>query len=153
MAERLGPVLVDALTWQEVAAAGLDEPTRVRVLTYLPDGKTLAFGSDDHRVRLWHLNPRRHSPALKGHSPKEAWDVAFSPDGTTLATSGDDGLVRFWDPATGREARTKLKGARVAGHRDRLVARWHDPRQRRLGPHGAYLGRGVRQARQGARGT
>ena len=78
-------------------------------MTYLPDGKTLAFGSRDRRIRLWRLNPPSDPPAPRGHGPAEAWSVAFSPDGRSLATSGDDHFVRLWQPDSGAE-RAILKG-------------------------------------------
>jgi WD40 repeat protein len=108
-AGREGPSLVDPFAGQERLAYGLGSPTHVSAMTYLPDGKTLAFGSRDRRIRLWRLNPPHDPPAPRGHGPAEAWSVAFSPDGRTLATSGDDHVVRLWQPDSGA-ARAVLKG-------------------------------------------
>jgi WD40 repeat protein len=70
-----------------------------------PDGATLALGTEDHRVRVWHRRPSQRVISIEGHSPNEAWDVAFAPDGQTIASGGDDHMIRLWDAATGREKR------------------------------------------------
>ena len=103
VAGRPGPYAVDSQTWRENAASGPMPPVQVSAIHYLPDGKTVAFVSPDHRIRLWHLDPAPDRPALRGHAPFEAWAVAFSPDSRTLATSGDDHLIRLWNPDTGAE--------------------------------------------------
>jgi WD40 repeat protein/serine/threonine protein kinase/tetratricopeptide (TPR) repeat protein len=59
-----------------------------------PDGKTLAFGTEERTVKLWdrgkgHLRTYGHL--------KEVWCVAFSPDGKVIATGTDDGQVHIWD--------------------------------------------------------
>jgi eukaryotic-like serine/threonine-protein kinase len=78
----------------------------LRTMAFAPDGASLAIGSTDHKLLLWHLN-RPHGPqVLRGHSPKEAWSLAFSPDGHMLASGGDDHLVRLLDVQTGRETAT-----------------------------------------------
>jgi eukaryotic-like serine/threonine-protein kinase len=111
-AGRQGPSLVDPVSGQDRLAYGLGSPIHVSSMTYLPDGKTLAFGSRDRRIRLWRLDPPHDPPAPRGHGPAEAWSVAFSPDPGApgpLATSGDDHFVRLWQPDSGA-ARAVLKG-------------------------------------------
>ncbi len=108
-AGRQGPSLVDPVSGQERLAYRLGSPIHVSAMTYLPDGKTLAFGSRDCRIRLWCLNPPPDPPAPRGHGPAEAWSVAFSPDGRSLATTGDDHVVRLWQPDSGA-VRAVLKG-------------------------------------------
>jgi WD40 repeat protein/tRNA A-37 threonylcarbamoyl transferase component Bud32 len=98
---RQGPSLVDPVSDQERLEYMLGSPIHVSSMIYLPDGKTLAFGSRDCRIRLWRLNPLPDPPAPRGHGPAEAWSVAFSPGGRTLATSGDDHLIRLWNSPSG----------------------------------------------------
>lgn len=72
---------------------------RVKSLSFSPDDRTLATGSWDTTVRLWHVPSAQEITALRAHHGKvEA--VAFSPDGTVLATGGqrdaDQGEVFLW---------------------------------------------------------
>jgi WD40 repeat protein len=82
----------------------LDQPVTVHTNNvtsgaFLPDGRTLASGSNDRTVRLWNVsNPAHPTPLgqpLTGHTN---WvnAVAFSPDGHTLATGSNDHTVRLW---------------------------------------------------------
>jgi WD40 repeat protein len=72
---------------------------RVKSLSFSPDDRTLASGSWDTTVRLWHVPSAQEIAALRAHHGRvEA--VAFSPDGTVLATGGqrdaDHGEVFLW---------------------------------------------------------
>jgi WD40 repeat protein len=107
-------------------------------IAYSADGKLLAAGGADNRIRLIDAATGKELRRLAGHqtrtfSPprdkKSAFDVlvgsvgkgnvttvAFSPDGKTLASGGWDDMVLLWDVATGKELR-KLDAHRA------LVAR------------------------------
>ncbi len=89
----------------------------VESVTFSPDGKTLASGSDDHAVRLWDIStPTRAHPLgdpLTGHT-EGVGAVAFSPDGRTLASGSDDHTVRLWD--TSDPTRPRLLGDPLTGH-------------------------------------
>ena len=64
-----------------------------------PDGQLLASASDDHTVKLWHLQSCRLISTLSLHTD-EAWSVAFSPDGSTLVTGGKDAVLGVWSLPT-----------------------------------------------------
>lgn len=82
----------------------------VNSVSFSPNGKIIATGSDDHTVRLWDVTTRRQIGApLTGHTNRVS-SVAFSPDGKTLATSSNDHTVRLWNVATHRQINSSLEG-------------------------------------------
>ncbi|HEY7158727.1 MAG TPA: WD40 repeat domain-containing protein [Gemmataceae bacterium] len=79
----------------------------VQGLAFSPDGKTLASGGRDGKVKLWDVATGKNTAEFQAHSRDARGargmvaGVAFSPNGKTLATCGDDRTVRLWDVATG----------------------------------------------------
>jgi WD40 repeat protein len=76
-------------------------------VSWSPDGRTLATGYSDERVRLWDSKPRT-SPAqmvllrtFLGHG-SEVTSVAWSPDGKRLASASSDKTVKLWDAESGK---------------------------------------------------
>lgn len=80
----------------------LDGGGPLRPLQISHDGRLVAAGGDDGRVRLWtmdevlRLGPRATPRLLAGHGASVA-SLAFSPDDTRLATAGRDRVARVWD--------------------------------------------------------
>jgi WD40 repeat protein len=77
----------------------------VNSVTFSPDGKTLASGSQDMRIKLFDVATGRELRTLAGHL-EEVESVAFSVDGKILASGSRDETLRLWDVATGRNLRT-----------------------------------------------
>jgi WD40 repeat protein len=77
-----------------------------------PDDETLASGSSDGTISLWHVDSKQTFGEPFTHKVPTpslvAPNLAFSPDGETLASGFSDGTIFLWEIATG--ARTKLTG-------------------------------------------
>jgi len=72
----------------------------LHVLACSPDGKLLAGGGGDNRIRLWEASTGVIHSFLEGQKGKVA-AAAFSPDGKTLASASDvDGMVWLWNVET-----------------------------------------------------
>jgi WD40 repeat protein len=91
------------LCHQDVATMRHSET--VNAVAYSPDGRLIASGSSDGRLKLWDTATFHEIRSLVGHS---GWvlSVAFSPDGTRLASGSTDHTVRLWDTATGKTTQT-----------------------------------------------
>jgi WD40 repeat protein len=69
----------------------------VNAMAFSPDGRILACGGADGRVRLWNVSSRRLLGTLTGQG-KSIKAAAFSADGSLLATADGDGVV-LWNTA------------------------------------------------------
>ena len=76
----------------------------VTSLLFSPDGRTLAAGSSQGRVRLWDLAEGTSTAAPASGHEHGVQALSFSPDGATLA-SGSSNRVNLWDVERGATIR------------------------------------------------
>ena len=84
-----------------------------RALAFSPDGRVLATGGDDGRLRLWDFASGKELASTLAHRG-EIGLVIFRPDGRSLASCGSiDGAVRLWSADGLRPRGEFLSGTRV----------------------------------------
>ncbi|MCH1422081.1 MAG: hypothetical protein L7U62_01125, partial [Candidatus Poseidoniaceae archaeon] len=66
-------------------------------LSYSPDGKWLASGSEDERLLVWDRETEEVVLVFDCGVCWNIWDVEFSPDSTMLAATSDKGNLWVWD--------------------------------------------------------
>lgn len=67
-------------------------------IAFTPDGKTLATGGVDHRLRLWDTRTWRQKIEMIVTHPV---GIAFTPDATGVVSGSGDGSLTLWDARTG----------------------------------------------------
>lgn len=86
------------------------------VMTFSPDGRWLATGSDDNNAVLWSMTQPGAKPiVLSGHESR-VHALAFSPDGRWLATISWDDTTRIWSVLEPETEPTILTNEEVMGH-------------------------------------
>ena len=94
-------------------------------VSFSPDGRTLASGSQDDTVILWNVSIGRTIATLEEHT-HNVTSVSFSPDGRTLASGSQDDTVILWNVSTGRVIH------QLRGHRDDVTSVSFSPDGRTL---------------------
>lgn len=79
-----------------------------RSVAISPDGKTVAAGCSDQKIRLFDIESG-DLVTLEGGHKDDVTALLFSADGKTLVSAGDDKLIVVWDLEK-EEARFTLKG-------------------------------------------
>ena len=76
----------------------------VSAIAFSPDGKYLATGSWDAKVRLWDIATGALHSTLQGHG-ESVHGLAFSLKGQLASASSEDRTIRLWEPVTGVTSR------------------------------------------------
>jgi WD40 repeat protein len=92
--------LWDSLKGKQLWQRKLEQP--VRAVAVARDGKWLAAGGDDRKVRLLELATGKEFRLFAGHTGAIA-ALAITPDGQTVISGSRDRTIRLWDPSSGKE--------------------------------------------------
>ena len=92
-------IIVDAQTGEPIGT--LPIPNHVGDLAFSPDGRLLATGSDDRKIRLWRMADHELLATLEGHA-HYVNGVAFGPDSSFLVSGSHDKKVGIWDVQNGQ---------------------------------------------------
>jgi len=67
----------------------------VEAVTWSPDGRRIALGSNDKTVQVWNAAGGGDVYTYGGHS-NPVYAVAWSPDGKHIASGSEDETVQVW---------------------------------------------------------
>ncbi len=73
-----------------------------RAVEFAPDGRSLAIGGFDKRIRIWDWKTDRVLAVLSGHR-NIVHTLMVAPDGSLLMSLDFDGALKFWDLRTYHE--------------------------------------------------
>lgn len=99
---------------QALRASWTGDSFWIRALAFTTDGKQLAAGSQDARIRLWNVADQTEAAVLAGHLNAVS-TLRCTPDGQSLISGSWDGTLKRWDLATRKVIAT------YQGHADRVV--------------------------------
>jgi WD40 repeat protein len=100
-------------------SAVLEHDDWVQCVSFSPDGRAIASGSNDQKVHVWNAQTGELRASMSGHD--FVYCVAFSPDGQQIASGSSKKTVSVWDVNTGVELLT------LDGHADTVHSVVYSP--------------------------
>ncbi|KAG6907771.1 hypothetical protein DXG01_007484 [Tephrocybe rancida] len=91
--------LVHNLMHESVLAddsVGKSRDLYIRSVRFSPDGKLLATGAEDQKIRIWDIAKRRIRRVFVGHT-QDIYSLDFSLDGRFIISGSGDKTARIWD--------------------------------------------------------
>ena len=106
---------------QDLTAPGKEfaHTDTVLCVVFSPDGRYLASGSSDKRVRLWDMKNNKLIQSFESHRGAVT-SVAFSPDSKTLASGSEDCTVKLWKVR--RENGGATESSTLKGHGNKITS-------------------------------
>lgn len=78
---------------------------RIFALAISPDGKVVATGGKDTKIKLWSIETAKEIKTMEGHTGCIN-GLSFSPDGKILASASEDKSIKLWSWQDGTVVKT-----------------------------------------------
>ena len=119
-----GVWIYDARTGEELRLLAGKRSEPYVSASYSSDGKTIATGSVDGTVQLWHTHTGKR---IKKFKCNEAYigNIKYSPDGQTIAIKGAENTIELWNARSGKHLKSlsghEMPTALYEGHPDLTI--------------------------------
>lgn len=81
---------------QDDSVQDKDGDLYIRSVCFSPDGKLLATGAEDRKIRVWDINSGKIRNTFDGHE-QDIYSLDFARSGRLIASGSGDKTVRLWD--------------------------------------------------------